>query len=39
MMLSVFMYSQTQSTPDEALLKKMKEKLGGNADVLAGEQP
>jgi hypothetical protein len=28
MMLAVFMYSLTGSTPDEALLAKMKEKLG-----------
>lgn len=34
MMLAVFMYSLTQSTPDEALLKKMQEKLGSRADLL-----
>ncbi len=31
MMLSVFMYSLTQSTPDRALLSKMKEKLGDDS--------
>ena len=35
MMLSVFMYSLTQTSPDDALLKKMREKLGGKADLLA----
>jgi len=34
MMLSVFMYSLTQSTPDDALLQKMKEKLGGQSHLL-----
>jgi NTP pyrophosphatase (non-canonical NTP hydrolase) len=34
MMLAVFMYSLTGSTPDNALLEKMKEKLGGKADLL-----
>lgn len=34
MMLAVFMYSLTGSTPDDALLKKMKEKLGDRADLL-----
>lgn len=34
MMLDVFMYSLTGSTPDEALLAKMKEKLGDKADAL-----
>lgn len=34
MMLAVFMYSLTQSSPDEALLAKMKEKLGDKADLL-----
>lgn len=34
MMLSVFMYSLSGRTPDDALLAKMKEKLGGNADKL-----
>ena len=29
MMLAVFMYSLTGSSPDKALLTKMKEKLGG----------
>jgi len=34
MMLAVFMYSLTGSSPDEALLEKMTEKLGNNADKL-----
>jgi hypothetical protein len=34
MMLAVFMYSLTGSTPDEALLNKMKEKLGHKAHLL-----
>ena len=34
MMLAVFMYSLTEGTPDEALLAKMKEKLGEKADLL-----
>lgn len=34
MMLAVFMYSLTGSSPDEALFEKMKEKLGENADLL-----
>ncbi len=34
MMLAVFMYSLTGSSPDEALLAKMKEKLGDLAAVL-----
>ena len=34
MMLGVFMYSLTGSTPDEALIKKMKEKLGDKAHFL-----
>lgn len=34
MMLAVFMYSLTDKTPDEALLAKMKEKLGGDSDLL-----
>lgn len=34
MMLSVFMYSLTGSTPDEALSNKMKEKLGHKAHLL-----
>jgi NTP pyrophosphatase (non-canonical NTP hydrolase) len=34
MMLAVFMYSLTQSSPDDALLQKMKEKLGDKADSL-----
>ena len=34
MMLSVFMYSLTESSPDAALLQKMKEKLGENSDLL-----
>jgi len=34
MMLAVFMYSLSRTTPDDALLSKMKEKLGKNADKL-----
>jgi hypothetical protein len=34
MMLAVFMYSLTGGTPDEALLAKMKEKLGEKANLL-----
>lgn len=34
MMLAVFMYSLTQSSPDDALLAKMKEKLGVKAELL-----
>ena len=34
MMLAVFMYSLTEGTPDEALLAKMKEKLGDKANLL-----
>jgi hypothetical protein len=34
MMLAVFMYSLTGASPDDALLAKMKEKLGPKADVL-----
>lgn len=34
MMLAVFMYSLTQTSPDDALLRKMKEKLGPQADLL-----
>ena len=34
MMLGVFMYSLTGKTPDEALLAKMKEKLGGKEHLL-----
>jgi len=34
MMLAVFMYSLSGSTPDAALLAKMKEKLGKNAEEL-----
>lgn len=34
MMLSVFMYSLTQTSPDEALLKKMKEKLADKSELL-----
>lgn len=34
MMLGVFMYSLTGSTPDEALLEKMKEKLGDKSSML-----
>ncbi|MCB2209325.1 hypothetical protein KQH62_00395 [bacterium] len=34
MMLAVFIYSLTGASPDDALLAKMKEKLGPRADVL-----
>jgi len=34
MMLAVFMYSLTGTSPDEALLEKMKEKLGEKANLL-----
>jgi hypothetical protein len=34
MMLAVFMYSLTQTSPDDALLMKMKDKLGDRADLL-----
>ncbi|MBW6466107.1 MAG: hypothetical protein K0B06_06355 [Brevefilum sp.] len=34
MMLAVFMYSLTRTSPDDALLQKMKEKLGDKADAL-----
>lgn len=34
MMLAVFMYSLTENSPDDALLAKMKEKLGVKADQL-----
>ncbi len=34
MMLAVFMYSLMQSSPDDALLAKMKEKLGIKANLL-----
>lgn len=34
MMLAVFMYSLTGTSPDEALLAKMKEKLGEKSDLL-----
>jgi len=34
MMLAVFMYSLTGTSPDDALLRKMKEKLGSNSDLL-----
>jgi len=34
MMLAVFMYSLTGGTPDEALLAKMKEKLGEKSNLL-----
>ena len=36
MMLAVFMYSLTGSTPDAALLAKMREKLGDRAGLLDG---
>lgn len=35
MMLGVFMFSLTGNSPDEALLAKMKEKLGEDAGILA----
>ena len=35
MMLAVFMYSLTGTSPDDALLKKMKEKLGSQSEVLS----
>lgn len=34
MMLAVFMYSLTGTSPDEALQAKMKEKLGDNAHLI-----
>ncbi len=34
MMLGVFMFSLTGSTPDKALLEKMREKLGDRANLL-----
>ena len=34
MMLAVFMHSLTGSSPDDALLEKMKEKLGDKSDLL-----
>lgn len=34
MMLAVFMYSLTGQSPDDALLDKMKEKLGEKTDLL-----
>jgi len=34
MMLAVFMYSLTHTSPDDALLQKMKEKLGKRSDLL-----
>lgn len=34
MMLAVFMYSLTGTSPDDALLEKMQEKLGDRAHVL-----
>ena len=34
MMLAVFMYSLTQTSPDDALLKKMQEKLGDESTNL-----
>jgi len=34
MMLAVFMYSLTQTSPDDALLQKMKEKLEDKSDAL-----
>jgi len=38
MMLAVFMYSLTGISPDDALLEKMKEKLGANAHLLDGNR-
>jgi len=35
MMLAVFMYSLTGTSPDDALLTKMTEKLGGQAELLS----
>lgn len=34
MMLAVFMHSLTGKSPDDALLEKMKEKLGDKSDLL-----
>lgn len=34
MMLTVFMYSLTKTSPDDALLQKMKDKLGSQSTVL-----
>jgi hypothetical protein len=34
MMLAVFMYSLTQTSPDDALRVKMKDKLGSKANLL-----
>jgi hypothetical protein len=34
MMLAVFMQSLTGRSPDDALLEKMKEKLGTDSDIL-----
>jgi NTP pyrophosphatase (non-canonical NTP hydrolase) len=34
MMLAVFMHSLTGRSPDDALLEKMKEKLGTDSDIL-----
>ena len=34
MMLGVFMYSLTGQTPDDALLEKMKEKLGDRSSLI-----
>ncbi|HAF48320.1 MAG TPA: hypothetical protein DCL08_03655 [Anaerolineaceae bacterium] len=34
MMLAVFMHSLTGSSPDDALLEKMREKLGDKSDLL-----
>lgn len=36
MMLAVFMYSLTGTSPDQALLEKMRDKLGDRADTLVG---
>ena len=35
MMLAVFLYSLSGSSPDEALLEKMREKLGDKANLLS----
>jgi hypothetical protein len=34
MMLAVFMHSLTGKSPDDALLEKMREKLGDKSDLL-----
>ena len=37
MMLAVFMYSLTGTSPDDALLEKMREKLGDRANILTSK--